>query len=425
MRPKHRMDTRSDTAATPEVDEDLVEQFGEEEDDPFMLELELPIEETQTRRRFLRDTVHAFGEGASGLLSVSRGSSRVVDFTVGTMEKLMSPALSTLSGLEGYYDPILDSLDERLDSVMSAVHAMSFREEGVEVEHKWERLRHLFHETEWFKDVSFILVDANPDEPLSQHEFGDVFYKAAMDTFVRCGDLASFEEELQLELDDMWDDRLLEPAHVFYSTAKMASSLVGVTRFLDGAIQFGRETLSVAMRQLLSRWDGSTEEVDEGQMLSTTEDQKRDTAVQQSQSMNNNQPSCNLDDANNNDRKRDRPAQCLLSPGKRRVKQCVPMSPVSSDVLRQQLSETWFQEVDDILKQNVVVKSFGNATRPANFFFQTCIDKLRDQSQETAGFIASLRHELRNAWDEQLAEHAAALYTRAWDHKPTTACTST
>lgn len=79
------------------------------------------------------------------------------------------------------------------------------------------------------------------------------FYAAALATYFDLDANATCDQyvlALRGRAAHAWDDRLTQPARVFYATARTATAFVGLGRFVRGAFGLGRSKLTTAMDQI-------------------------------------------------------------------------------------------------------------------------------------------------------------------------------
>lgn len=302
------------------------------------------------------------------------------------------------------------------------------------------------------------------------------FYSAVAECYVNNDTCESFLQDLRSRLGEGWDDRLTQPAKVFFATAQTASAVIGAGRFFGGAFRIGRAKLHTAIDQLMDRWEqvlGATEDaVDrwlperhlqqdvvpssinlaaplpqpstasgvkkvsqsagsplqsnsigtENFTLSDTDD-VLSTPLESDAS-----PYPSADDAvegaegsggeavlhNCNARQKRRRVSDLACKLSRRVRQCIPSVSEVGGGLQETLVElAWFQRVDEILQQNVVVRSLGGLARPAEHFYETASSTFMANKRSVEQFVNALQNRLGAAWDERLKAPASAFYASA------------
>lgn len=264
----------------------------------------------------------------------------------------------------------------------------------------WAALRSNFADSLWFRKVDAILSEnmaLNSVAPIVARP-AELFYNTAMEMFMKCTQFADFLSGLKHRLGTAWDDRLTQPASVFFNTATSAASVVGPGRFVGGAIQLGRSTLNAAVGQLMNRWE---------QVLSYTEDAV-DAWLPERDMMGDDMD--DIPDCDDISPKKKRRASDIANKVTRRVKQRIP----SWDALKQKLTMGfWFQTVDDILLQNAFIRSLGGVARPAEHFYETALISFEDHKRSLDEFINDLKLRLGAAWDDRLVDPACELYDSA------------
>ena len=342
------------------------------------------------------------------------------------------------------------------------------------------------------------------------------FYNSSAECYVDNTTFETFLPALRARLGDAWDDRLTQPAKVFFAPARTASAVVGAGRFFGGAIRLGRAKLHTAIDQLMERWeqvlgatedavdrwlperdgndcgtdvtaaeialvsdmlapssssaaqkawesagapipprgslpnddiDGTLTEYDSDDLCSLdqfdgsptpVEDDEFDDVppVAPSRSVEPNTKTRYMDIGDVHlvsnpidggvggggevalctslSRQKRRRVSEIASKLTRRVRQCIPSVTEIGGGLKEQLVElAWFQRVDEILQQNVVVRSLGGLARPAEHFYETATSTFLANKRSAEQFVSALQNRLGSAWDERLKAPASSFYTSA------------
>ncbi|CEO98348.1 Uncharacterized protein PBTT_01713 [Plasmodiophora brassicae] len=370
--------------------------------------------------QFIRKTVIAINDRATDLAATVP----VVKSTFDSVGRLVVPVFR-------YADPIVTSLDDRIDAVISAIRTMTVANPSGTFDRTqhWMRLKQTFVSSQWFRKVQDILTPTH----------ADTFYTTATQCYFDCGSEVTSEqflETLRERMGDMWDPRLLSLARVFYATAKTAASIVGVGRFFKGAFGLGRAKLNHAFEHIIERWDkmlGATDtavdrwlpELDEVQRASShSESSSRIWPAPPGTSAAANRSSSGGveasagstgDDTASPDEDTDhsspapfgnkrRSVSDIASTLTRRVRQRL------SPGVREKLGQArWCQTVDEILLENVFVRSLVTASPPSEHFFNTCAGLLHD-APDVDAFVGAVKRAVGDSWDGRLDEPVRQFY---------------
>jgi hypothetical protein len=278
-------------------------------------------------------------------------------------------------------------------------------EEKGNSEVHWEQLRSNSMNSTWFLRVEKIFEENDIEVLESELSPAEAFYNSAIEVYLQTAGYAEFLEGLKGRLGTGWDDRLCEPSSVLFSTAKTVSSIVGIKRFVSGALQLGKVTINSAFRmifvkkdQLLDYTDGAIE-----YLLPNHEAEGKESSGIDS-----------LDSEDLSQKKRPRTVRDIASKFSRRVKQRMPSLETLTALIKSKLIDSaWFTKVDEILMQNILMKSFGAFARPAEHFYDTAANTFIEKKRSLDEFIAALKAKLGNAWDDRLKQSATEFYESA------------
>lgn len=269
----------------------------------------------------------------------------------------------------------------------------------------WDRLRDNFAKSSWARNVNDILKESLASESDIPHldNPAEVFYNTAMDIYQQDVSFDEFLSQLRSRLDSVWDDRLEHPASVFFTTAETVTSVVGAGKIFGGALRYGQATFNSAIDQIIERWQ---------MILGVTEDAVDKILPEVKE--------YDADDEEKNEelflKKRGRGVTDIYSKVRRRVKQRIPTFASIRMHVKEKLDRSyWFQKVDDILLQNVLLRSLGDLMRPAEHFYDTAMSTFDQNRQSLSQFVNALRERLGNAWDDRLEEAACEFYESATD----------
>lgn len=318
--------------------------------------------------QYLRTTIRKVGD----LLP----RSQIVDYT---WSSLMTPVANKC-------DPYLQSIDDRLDFVMAAMSRVSVQESVED-----------FRDTTWYRRVDSIMGEGFTESTLQRP--AERFYDTATEAFIATASFPEFVESLKTALGSSWDDRLTQPASVFFTTAQAAA----------GIVRAGSSTVHSAFTFVGNTFDNVVSHTDSAvdKWLPTTLDS--DTAVvekETDESEGRTEDDCNW-------KKRSRAVVDLASKVTRRVRQRLPNWESISKRVKVGLSAYWFTHVDDILMQNVIVRSLGSLSRPAEHFYDTSMSVFMERKHSLDEFVEALKTRLGSVWDDRLQESATEFYESA------------
>lgn len=403
------------------------------------------------RHQYLRKTVMAVGDRASEILTASRASSNVIRIAV---DNFVSPVQNfAQQRLGALGDSLLDSVDSRIDSVVAAVQAVSLEERPVLVQESLEGNQLLERSSDseesltnsrWFRRVDSILGDTRVLGSIARP--AELFYCNAVHSYAVSQNFGEFMARLRHSFGEAWDERLHHPAAVFFATARAAGALVGAGQALSGAI---RSTMSRTIDNVVYGWErvlGASDSAvdyllpeletvlhpsldiesridvdDEGDVkifefephLSPQfdpVDHISDLSEREEESDGENE----TDSSSSRRKKRTRSVAGLAAKVTRRVRQRMPSWETLGTHVKYRLQRNfWFQKVDEILLQNVILRSFGNVLRPAEHFFQTAWSTFSETRESFEEFLAALRQRLGSAWDDRLVASAQEFYESA------------
>eukprot|EP00474_Spongospora_subterranea_P008650 CRZ09108.1 hypothetical protein [Spongospora subterranea] len=348
--------------------------------------------------QYIRKTVQAINASAADLIHTSS----VATFTFSSVGRLVEPVLQ-------YADPILTSIDDRIDNLVHAIRQIKVgnQNEGALVSetHFWTGLKQTFMSSAWFSKVESILSSSAAEN----------FYNTAIECYFdhETETCDQFLLALKLRLDSTWDDRLTQPVKVFYATARTATALVGVGRFFRGAIGLGKSKINTAITQFIDTWEriiGGAAENDDRHVPETV-DQSGDGVIS---GTGGNDPVAISSDENDHRDPDDsifglnkkRSGTGSANPALRRVRQRRSICPN----LRNQLNQDeWFTQVDAIFQRNIMVQSLGNRTNPAEHLYDTA-SRLFFTVSEIDAFVDALQTSLGAVWGPDLVDPARHFY---------------
>lgn len=224
----------------------------------------------KAQRQLARNTLRAVGHKASRITSQMKNSSLVFKVGFETVEKLVSPAKTfTLEKWSYYGDPLLDTIDEKLDNAIMAIEKATEeserRKEKISEEQQrqsymlhWDTLKQKFINTRWFARVDEILLQNSVVKAVTNKVVrpAEVFFNTATEVFLTDGsNFEDFLECLRARMGPAWDERLVSPSKAFYTTSKTVKTLVGAGKFFGGALQLGKQKVNSAIDDIMERWD--------------------------------------------------------------------------------------------------------------------------------------------------------------------------
>jgi hypothetical protein len=278
----------------------------------------------------------------------------------------------------------------------------------------------------------------------------EVFFTTLVEVYTTHGPSAreEYEAEVRDRMGAAWDDRLLQPARVFHTTARAVSAVVGSGRFFGGALQMGRRTFHDIVDDLIDRWETvlsvSDAAVDRylpelppssphvaaavARALVDSELALDGSAAAASASASASAPTPSpaadsVEDENNPTpigatKRENRSALPLAAKVSRRLRQRLPLLRELPAALRTQLlASTWFAQVDSILRENKTIRTMasvvGELVAPAEHFYNTAVDAFNAHAQSVADFVLTLRYKMGAAWDERLRRFAESFFHSA------------
>ncbi|KMS94333.1 hypothetical protein BVRB_022460, partial [Beta vulgaris subsp. vulgaris] len=173
--------------------------------------------------QYIRKTVIALNRGANGLIN----QSSVAKYTLSSVGRFVEPVVKLA-------DPIVSSIDDRIDSIVDAIRHVAVADHSIRNTRAcWDSLKRTFMSSAWFSHVESILSASA----------AEYFYVTAVSCYFDLDPNATCDEfvtTLRQRLGHTWDDRLTHPSRVFYATARTATAIMGLGRFVRGAIGLGR-----------------------------------------------------------------------------------------------------------------------------------------------------------------------------------------
>lgn len=300
----------------------------------------------------------------------------------------------------------------------------------------WIRLRQAFVNSNWFRNVDRIMSENYLLNTMIARP-AELFFNTATEVFLSSERFSEFLESLKERLGSSWDDRLTPLASTFFSTAHVVSNIVGAGRFVGGALQLGKSTINAAWGQIFSSWEqilGATDSAvdfllpDWEELHSNSSTSSHDEGVSEGEE----DSELKIDpiegefkiyqtedmQSETSDgsvrKKRRRGVNDIAVKVSRRVKQRMPSLQSIGLLLKSRfLNYSWFKRVDEILRQNVILRSLGNMVRPAEHFYDTALDIFVEKKRSLDEFLWALKLKLGAAWDDRLTDVAREFYDSA------------
>jgi len=439
----------------------------------------MDMESQNNKRHLTRDTLQAFGNAASNLISSSKSKSGVIKFGIETMEKLVAPATTlanrqvcvcvcvtqfiaffflfllifvcTVLEWEVYAYPLIEEIDDKLDKALDSIEKEMSRQAAerhkkeIEAMNKeaedlnrekaayalyLEKLRFTFVNSKWFSCVDDILRQSYIVNTVTQKlvQPAELFYNEAMELLMSTSSMEQFLEGFEQRLGSQWDDRLLPYAKAFYATSKAVQAVVGCGKFLAGTLQLGKNTISEAMDGMIGKWNKALDVTDqavdrwlpdkpEDNTTDITHDEKKGSkSIPYPFSFQGSEKEAAAPPKKSGQSKKR--MHCLLPLTQKvykRLRQRT-LPEIGTDLRAQLIDYSWFSKVDQILRQNMMVAQFAKIIRPAEHFYNTSLNVFRRNRASVENFLTSLRTSLGVAWDERLVQPAKAFWGFAKAH---------
>jgi len=109
----------------------------------------------------------------------------------------------------------------------------------------------------------------------------------------------------------------------------------------------------------------------------------------------------------------------------KRLRQRIPLvTELPAQLKARLLQSEWFQRVDEILRENVIVQmmqlqmmavsALSQVVRPGEHFYNTAARVFIEHTRSCQDFLNHLRQAMGRAWDERLTRHAVAFFKSAY-----------
>lgn len=141
--------------------------------------------------------------------------------------------------------------------LQSTQESQTTQQPSTAVDVYWDRLRVMFAQSSWYRHVDDILMGNKVLDLVSKRLVrpAEFFFGAAAECFLEHNTVDEYLDALKERLGATWDDRLTQPARVFFATASSAQKICGAGRFFGGMIQLGRQKFTYVVNDISDRFD--------------------------------------------------------------------------------------------------------------------------------------------------------------------------